>query len=95
VLLVSFSLLLVGTSFICCRISGTLAGLSFPQNCWRRSSIRRWPDCGFSVVDVGNFQQITLFLYDVPDVCGWCGGSTAGGIKVNTFGILLITSGTY
>jgi trk system potassium uptake protein TrkH len=93
VLLVSFSLLLVGTVFyLVAEYSGTLAGLSFPQKlleAFFHSTVAR--TAGFSVVDVGNFQQITLFFTMFLMCVGGAAGSTAGGIKVNTFGILLIT----
>lgn len=46
---------------------------------------------GFTTVDIGAFEDYTLFFVIVLMFIGGASGSTAGGIKVNTFGILLAT----
>jgi len=44
---------------------------------------------GFNMVDVGNMSDATLFFTILLMFIGGCPGSTAGGIKVNTFFILM------
>ena len=44
---------------------------------------------GFSSVDVGSLRDFTLFFMAGLMFIGGASGSTAGGIKVNTLGVLL------
>jgi trk system potassium uptake protein len=46
---------------------------------------------GFTAIDIGSLRQITLFLIIFLMFIGGAVGSTAGGVKVNTLGILAIT----
>jgi trk system potassium uptake protein TrkH len=45
---------------------------------------------GFSALDTGSLTEASLFVVIALMFIGGASGSTAGGIKVNTFGILLI-----
>jgi trk system potassium uptake protein TrkH len=45
---------------------------------------------GFTALDTGAFAQATLFVVMALMFIGGASGSTAGGIKVNTFSVLLI-----
>ena len=45
---------------------------------------------GFSALDTGSLSEASLFVVVALMFIGGASGSTAGGIKVNTFGILLI-----
>jgi trk system potassium uptake protein TrkH len=46
---------------------------------------------GFATLNVGNFANYTLFFTIFLMFVGGASGSTAGGIKVNTFGMLIAT----
>ena len=46
---------------------------------------------GFNVLDLGNVRLVTVFLTIVLMVVGGASGSTAGGIKVNTFAVLFLS----
>ncbi len=46
---------------------------------------------GFSVVDIGSLSDATLFLFSGLMFIGGASASTAGGIKVGTFAILILT----
>lgn len=46
---------------------------------------------GFSALDTGAFAEATLFVVMALMFIGGASGSTAGGIKVNTFAVLLVT----
>jgi trk system potassium uptake protein len=46
---------------------------------------------GFSAIDIGILRQITLFIIMFLMFIGGAVGSTAGGVKVNTLGVLIIT----
>jgi trk system potassium uptake protein TrkH len=45
---------------------------------------------GFSALDTGGFREATLFVVMALMFIGGASGSTAGGIKVNTFAVLLV-----
>lgn len=45
---------------------------------------------GFSSLDTGSFREATLFVVMALMFIGGASGSTAGGIKINTFAILLV-----
>jgi trk system potassium uptake protein len=95
VIIVSVSLIALGTLFY--FISeysnpGTLGPLSVPQKItvafFQSVSPRT---AGFAAVDVASFRQVTLFFTMLLMFIGGASGSAAGGIKVNTFGIILLT----
>lgn len=46
---------------------------------------------GFSTIDVGNMADYALFFIILLMFIGGASGSTAGGIKVNTFGLMVAT----
>lgn len=46
---------------------------------------------GFNVIDIGKMTEFTLFFTLLLMFIGGASGSTAGGIKVNTFGLLIAT----
>ena len=46
---------------------------------------------GFNVLDLGNVRNVTVFLTIILMVVGGASGSTAGGIKVNTFAVLFLS----
>jgi trk system potassium uptake protein len=46
---------------------------------------------GFSAIDIGSLNQIMLFFTVLLMCIGGAAGSTAGGVKVNTLGVLVIT----
>ena len=46
---------------------------------------------GFTALDTGAFAEATLFIVMALMFIGGASGSTAGGIKVNTFSVLLVT----
>jgi trk system potassium uptake protein TrkH len=45
---------------------------------------------GFTVIDIGSYQQITLFFTMFLMIIGGAAGSVAGGVKVNTIGTLAV-----
>jgi len=47
---------------------------------------------GFSTINTGNLSQISIFFTCLLMFIGGATGSTAGGIKVNTFGTLVVTA---
>lgn len=46
---------------------------------------------GFNVLDMGSVRNVTIFLTILLMFVGGASGSTAGGIKVNTFAVLLLS----
>ena len=95
VLLVSFSLIVIGTLFYLVAEYAnhvTLGPLTFPQKLmvafFQSVSPRT---AGFTAVDIGGLRQISLFFTMFLMFIGGASGSAAGGIKVNTFGIIILT----
>jgi len=75
---------------------GTLGPMSVPQkivNAFFCSANTR--TAGFSAMSVGNFGFQALALVMVLMFIGGVAGSTAGGIKVNSFAVLLLTVRSY
>jgi trk/ktr system potassium uptake protein len=71
---------------------GTLGPLSLPQkilNAFFHSVTPR--TAGFSTLNIGSFAVYSLFFTMVLMFIGGASGSTAGGIKVNTIGLLIAT----
>jgi trk system potassium uptake protein TrkH len=71
---------------------GTLGNMGFWQKimvAFFQSTITR--TAGFTAVDTQNLTQYCIFFMVVLMFIGGASGSTAGGIKVNTFGILIAT----
>jgi trk system potassium uptake protein len=95
VLVASASLLVLGTIFYLISESSnpeTLGMLSFPQNilvAFFQSVTPR--TAGFSSIDIGNLRQISLFFTMFLMFVGGAAGSTAGGVKVNSLGVLWVT----
>lgn len=95
VLVTSGSLLIIGTLFyLIAEYSGpsTMGLLSFPQKilvAFFQSVTPR--TAGFSAVDIGSLRQISLFFTMLLMFIGGTTGSMAGGVKVNTIGVLMIT----
>jgi trk system potassium uptake protein TrkH len=85
-------LLVVGTSLLLLTESGnsaTLGGLSLSDkivNAFFQSVTAR--TAGFSTVNVGYLANYSLFIMAILMFIGGASGSTAGGVKVNNFGML-------
>lgn len=93
VLLGTVALIVVGTGlfFLTERRTQTLASLSLPEqvlNSFFLSVSAR--TAGFSSVDLVALQEQSLFLMAALMFIGGAAGSTAGGIKVNTFALLVL-----
>lgn len=95
VLFSTLVLLILGTLFyLIAEYSSpvTLGPLSFPQKllvAFFQSVTPR--TAGFSAINIGGLQQITLFFTMILMFIGGAAGSAAGGVKVNTVGILVLT----
>src|SRR4030042_1407992 len=95
VLTTTISLLVVGTIVILLAEfsnSATLGALPFPQkllDAFFQSVTPR--TAGFNVIDMAQVADYTLFFTILLMFIGGASGSTAGGIKVNTFGMLMAT----
>lgn len=95
VLVTSGILLLAGTVVILVLEyfnAGTLGNMDFWQKvavAFFQSTITR--TAGFTAVNTADLTQYCLFFIVVLMFIGGASGSTAGGIKVNTFGILIAT----
>ncbi len=96
VLVTTLSLLALGTIFILLVESSnpaTLGGLSLPQRLLMAFFQSVTPrTAGFAVVDVGRMLTLSLFFTMFLMFIGGASGSTAGGLKVNTFGVLVSTA---
>ncbi|OGO07806.1 MAG: hypothetical protein A2Y61_01140, partial [Chloroflexi bacterium RBG_13_60_13] len=71
---------------------GTLGGMTWPQkvlDAFFHSVTPR--TAGFAAVNIGSMAVYTLFFIIMLMFIGGASGSTAGGIKVNTFGMLAAT----
>jgi len=95
VLIVTGALLLIGTIFyLVAEFSNpsTLGPLLLPQKlllAFFSATVPR--TAGFSALDISNLTQATLFITIVFMFIGGAAGSTAGGLKVNTVGVLGMT----
>jgi trk system potassium uptake protein len=91
----TLSLLVLGTLFyLATEFSrpGTLGPLSGPQKlvaAFFQAVVPR--TAGFSAIDIGSLSQLALFFTMFLMFVGGASGSTAGGLKVNTLGVLVIT----
>jgi trk system potassium uptake protein len=95
VLITTLTLLVLGMIFILgveYSNSATLGELPGPQKALVAFFQAVTPrTAGFTVIDIGGLKQITLFFIMVLMFIGGAVGSTAGGIKVNTLGVLMLT----
>ncbi|MBN1366686.1 MAG: hypothetical protein JW967_02015 [Dehalococcoidales bacterium] len=95
ILITAFSLLVLGTLFYFIAEYGnpaTLGPLSFPQKlmvAFFQSTTPR--TAGFTTINIDSLKQITLFFTMFLMFIGGAAGSAAGGVKVNTFGILILS----
>jgi trk system potassium uptake protein len=95
VLLISFILLAAGTLIVVATEYNnpqTLGNLPLPSkilNAFFLSVTSR--SAGFSTISVGSLTTYTLFLTMMLMFIGGAAGSTAGGIKVNTLGLIAAT----
>ncbi len=95
VLLTTLSFLVIGTAIILLtefRDPDTLGSLSLPQkilNAFFQSVTAR--TAGFSTINMANLANYALVFTMLLMYVGGAAGSTAGGIKVNTFGMLAAT----
>lgn len=95
VLTTTCSLFFLGTLFyLVAEFSGstTLGPLPLPQKmlvAFFQSVTPR--TAGFTAIDIGGLRQISLFFTMFLMCVGGATGSTAGGVKVNVFGVLGIT----
>ncbi len=96
VLVTTFWLLVLGTAFILLAEFGnpsTIGILSFPGKLLVSFFQAVTPrTAGFSAVDIGKMSGLSLFLTMFLMFVGGASASTAGGIKVNTFGLLVSTA---
>ena len=95
VIFTSLALIIGGTLFYLIFEFGgpsTLGPLSFPQKIlgafFQSVTVRT---AGFSSFDTGSLSQLAIFFTIFLMFVGGTTGSTAGGVKVNTFGTLVIT----
>ena len=95
VLTTSGVLLLVGTLVYLLAEMGnpeTMGGFSFPQKLMCALFQAATPrTAGFTTVNIGAMHGYTLLFTMFLMFVGGAAGSTAGGIKVNTFGLLIAT----
>ncbi|MBI4334332.1 MAG: Trk family potassium uptake protein [Chloroflexi bacterium] len=96
VLAVSFTLVAAGTLFYLAAESSnpaTLGPLEFPQKLlvafFQAVSPRT---AGFAAIDIGGLRGVSLFFTMFLMFAGGAAGSVAGGVKVNTIGILGMTA---
>ncbi len=95
VLSASIVLLVLGTGIILLteyNNTATLGNLSFPYkvlNAFFQSTTAR--TAGFYSINMGNLANYALFFIVILMFIGGASGSTAGGIKVNNFGMLSAT----
>lgn len=92
VLVVSGALLLLGSVVLLCAEGGnaaTLGGIPLPQRLLNAVFQSATRTAGFTTVPVNAMRDHTLLFIMVLMFIGGAAGSTAGGIKVNTFGVLL------
>jgi trk system potassium uptake protein len=91
ILVTTLGLLAVGLfSILALEWRSTLDGMSVPEkvlNSWFHSATRT---AGFSTVPVGEMNEATQFLNIALMFIGGASGSTAGGIKVGTFALLVL-----
>lgn len=96
VLLATASLLILGTLFyLASEFSNpqTLGLLQFPQSllvAFFQSVNTR--TAGFTAINIGGLNDISLFFTMLLMFIGGAAGSAAGGIKVNTLGVLVMTA---
>jgi len=95
VLATSGVLILVGTVVYLLAESGnpeTMGALTFPQKLMCALFQSATPrTAGFTTVNIGAMHDYTLLFTMFLMFVGGAAGSTAGGIKVNTFGLLIAT----
>ena len=95
VLATSGVLILVGTVVYLLAESGnpeTMGALAFPQKLMCALFQSATPrTAGFTTVNIGAMHDYTLLFTMFLMFVGGAAGSTAGGIKVNTFGLLIAT----
>jgi trk system potassium uptake protein len=96
VIFTTSALIVVGTLFLLIsefNNAATLGSQPFPQKLlsafFQAVTVRT---AGFSTLDTGSLTQLAIFFLAFMMFIGGATGSTAGGIKVNTFGILVITA---
>jgi trk system potassium uptake protein len=95
VLMITLALLLLGTIFIFgseYSNQATLGQLSLPQKlgvAFFQAIVPR--TAGFTALDIANLKSITIFFVLFLMFIGGAAGSTAGGLKVNTLGVLILT----
>jgi trk system potassium uptake protein len=96
VMVATIALLAMGTFFFIgveYTSPETLGPLSLPQKwlvAFTQSVVPR--TAGFSVINVGQLKEITLFFIMFLMFIGGSAGSTAGGMKVNAAGVIFLTA---
>jgi trk system potassium uptake protein TrkH len=87
-------LLVTGTLFFLAAESAnpaTLGPMSWPQKVLAAFFQAVTPrTAGFNAIDMGSLRQISLFFTMVLMLIGGAAGSVAGGIKVNTLGVIFV-----
>lgn len=94
VLTLTFLLLVAGTlGFLIYEWNGSMAGLPFPtklMTAFFQSVTTR--TAGFNTLDFGRMANVTLLFTILLMFVGAASGSTGGGIKINTLGVLFALS---
>lgn len=93
VIVITLSLLIFGfISFFILEYNNTLQGLPFLDKTLGAMFLSVTPrTAGFNTVPTGALKQSSLFLIIILMFIGASPGSTGGGIKTTTFGVILVT----
>jgi trk system potassium uptake protein TrkH len=95
VLLVSLGLVIVGMVYIFLAEYSQPATLG-PLSTLQKSTVAFFQSvstrtAGFAALDIGGMKPVSWFILVLLMFIGGAAGSTAGGVKVNTIGVLIIT----
>lgn len=94
VLSASLIAVLFGTSFVLLaewNNPATLGPLSFTEKIWAALFQGLMPrSAGYNTIDIGGLTAATQFVFIMLMFIGAASGSTGGGIKINTFAILML-----
>ena len=97
VLLISFQLILLGVLVISVfewngALSGLERGLKFWNSLFQSVTPRT---AGFNTLTISSFSSVGIFLLSFLMIIGASPGSTGGGVKTATFGVLILSAVNY